>query len=779
MLKDSLGDNVDLRFYNVPNKSFHPKAYIFEYGDSGEIFIGSSNISKSALTDGIEWNYRISSKTNQDDYVYFKKTFEELFLNQSTIVNDEEMKKYSKNWKRPKLFEDLEKLEDSTGRAGKLTRAKAAEPERVYTVDNEDKNDVCKVIEYPCPIGPQIEALYELKKSRLDGWDKGIVVAATGVGKTFLAAFDARGFKRILFIAHREEILIQAERTFKCVRPEASTGYFYGERKDWDCEILFATVQTLGRKEYLDSMYFKRDEFDYIVIDEFHHAVAGNYMNIIEYFRTEFLLGLTATPERLDNKDVFALCEYNIVYEARLKEAINKGWLVPFRYYGVYDDETDYSNIDLRNGKYDEEQLERALNVNKRADLILQNYLKYNSKRALGFCTSRGHAVFMARYFADHGIKACAVISGNIPENGFGSGDVHGYSYIMDRKEAIEKFKRAEINVIFSVDMFNEGVDVPEVDMVMFLRPTESPTVFLQQLGRGLRKKGDKKYVNVLDFIGNYKNVIFIPFFLTGDSENLIKQTGTIRIPEENEYPEGCIVNFDFRVIDLFKRIAESQKDLFDKVKEEYFRIKEDIAVKPLRLSMYTYMDESVYSAIRTKKDLNIFSDFFSFLDKIGELSEDEKELIGTKAHEFLMEIENTKMSKLYKMPLLLAFYKDGEMTLSIDEEDIYKSFREFYSKASNAVDLLKDRSTKDYKEWGSKEYVNLAWKNPVHFFIRSSPKYFYKKDKSFCINPELKKYINNPAFVRHFKDIIDYRTRRFYKERLEKRLQENESDIL
>ena len=323
LLKDSLGDNIDLRFYNVPNKSFHPKAYIFEFEDKGEIFVGSSNVSRSALTDGIEWNYRICSKTNPDDYEHFKKTFEELFFNHSIIVNDNEMRKYSKNWKRPKLFEDLEKLEDGSGEAGDLRKIIAAEPERGYIVDNEDEKDICKVIQYPCPIGPQIEALYELKKSRLEGWDKGIVVAATGVGKTFLAAFDAKGFKRILFVAHREEILVQAERTFKCVRPEASTGFFYGERKDRDCEILFATVQTLGRKEYLNSEYFESDEFDYIVIDEFHHAVAGNYMNVIEYFKPKFLLGLTATPERLDNKDVFALCEYNIVYEVRLKEAIN------------------------------------------------------------------------------------------------------------------------------------------------------------------------------------------------------------------------------------------------------------------------------------------------------------------------------------------------------------------------------------------------------------------------------------------------------------------------
>lgn len=764
LLKDFLGDKVDLRFYNVPNKSFHPKAYMFEYDDGGEIFIGSSNISRSALTDGIEWNYRICSETNPEDYSLFKQTFDNLFLNESIIVDDNELRKYSKNWKRPKLHEELEKIEDGC--------INAAELNLEYSIDN-DKIGTNEVIKYPCPMGAQIEALYELKKSRYEGWEKGLVVAATGVGKTYLAAFDSREYNKILFIAHRDEILSQAERSFKTVRSEASIGYFSGDRKQRNGDVIFATVQTLGRKEYLNENFFLRDEFDYIVIDEFHHAVAENYNNIIEYFRPEFLLGLTATPERLDSQDVFALCDYNLVYEVRLKEAINKGWLVPFRYYGIYDD-TDYINIEYRNGKYDGKQLEQVLSINKRADLILQNYLKYSSRRALGFCSSRKHAVFMAKYFVEHGIKACAVISGKFPDNEVTRSDnIRAALYEMNRKEAIKKFKNAEIKVIFSVDIFNEGFDVPEVDMVMFLRPTESPTVFLQQLGRGLRKKGGKKYVNVLDFIGNYKKANLIPFFLTGDIKDFGKRSKIVYTADEEDYPEGCFVNFDFRLIDIFRRMADEQKNIFDKIIEEYFKIKDDNAAKPLRLSMYTYMDENVYAAIRNKKDLNIFRDFLSFLKETGDLSDNEKELIGTKAHDFLKEIENTGMTKMYKMPLLLAFYNNGDMKLSIDDENIYRSFKEFYSHGSNSVDLLKDKNTRNYKKWGKKEYINLARKNPIHFLIKSSPEFFYENAKRFCLSPELEKYLNNPAFIAHFKDIINYKTRKFFKERLERRLLE------
>lgn len=772
LLKSSLDDKIDLRFYNVPNKSFHPKAYIFEYEDYGEIFVGSSNLSRSALTDGIEWNYRISSSTNPEDYSNFKQTFEDLFLNKSIIVDDNEMRRYSKKWKRPRLFEDLEKLEDGSTEEGKSEYLKVALSQPNYIIDS-DNMDVGKLIEYPCPVGPQIEALYELNKSRLEGWDKGIVVAATGVGKTFLAAFDSRGFEKVLFIAHREEILMQAESTFKCVRPKSSTGFFSGNKKDRDCDILFATVQTLGRKEYLNTDYFERDAFDYVVVDEFHHAVAESYKNIIEYFKPRFLLGITATPERLDNQDVFALCDYNLVYEARLKEAINKGWLVPFRYYGVYD-ETDYNSIDYRNGKYDDKQLEQILNINKRADLILQHYLKYNSKRSLGFCSSRDHAVFMAEYFAEHGIKSCAVISGSITANNCDSEDRIKSPYVLERKEALEKFKNAELNVVFSVDIFNEGLDIPEVDMVMFLRPTESPTIFLQQLGRGLRKKGKKKYVNVLDFIGNYKKANLIPFLLSGDVKNSLKKNNITHIPDEDEYPEGCFVSFDFRLIDLFKRMADEQKNALDKIKEEYFRIKESLGERPLRLSMYTYLDNALYTAIRAKKDLNIFKDYISFLNMIGELTDDEKLLLNTKAHEFLIKMENTSMSKLYKMPILLAFYNYGHMRLVINEDDIYSSFKEFYSIGSNAIDLLKDKNTRSYKEWGQKEYVNLARKNPMHFFMKSCPEYFYEADNKFCLSSDLNGFVNNPAFIKHFKDIIDYRTRRFYKERLENKLNDD-----
>lgn len=753
LLRDALGDKIDLRFYNNPTKSFHAKAYLFENISEKEIYIGSSNMSRSALTSGIEWNYRITDSTNKFDYHYFKDTFEDLFLNHSLIIDDDELKRYSKNWKKPKLFLDIEKFEDGSGEFSINKNGRVGE-----TTDQYQSNETV-IINYPRPIGAQIEALYELKKARADGWDKGLVVAATGVGKTFLAAFDSKEFNRILFIAHREEILMQAESTFHCVRPDLSTGYFSGNLKDTTSDILFATIQTLGKKEYLNDIYFKEYAFDYIVIDEFHHAAARSYKDIINYFQPKFMLGLTATPERMDNQDVFALCDYNLVYEIRLKEAINKGLLVPFRYYGIYDD-TDYSSISNSNGKYDEKQLEQVLSINKRGKLILNHYLKYNSLSSLGFCSSRYHAVFMADYFNKHGVKACAVISGSeVPNDSI---------YVLDRQEAIRRLKNRELHVIFSVDIFNEGLDVPEIDMVLFLRPTESPTIFLQQLGRGLRRNHRKDYLNVLDFIGNYKKANLIPAILAGTQDyDAHVPKNHLRIHEE-DYPLDCFIDFDFRLVDLFKKMAEEGLTLIDKIREEYFRIKSLVGERPMRLDVYTYLDEYVYLSMKRKRERNIFRDYLSYLDSIGELTVEESTLIGTIAHKFLIEIENTNMSKLYKMPVLYAFYNKSEIKLSIDDDDLYRSFVEFYSHGTNTVDLKKDHSTSNFREWGKKEYVSLARRNPVHFLQKSSPEFFYLKNNLVCLTDQLQTFVRNAAFLKHFKDILDFKARRFYKERLE-----------
>lgn len=761
LLKDLLGNKVDLRFYNDTTRSFHAKAYIFEKGDGGEIFIGSSNLSKSAWTSGIEWNYRIDKNANYDDFKYFKKMFEELFLNNSIIVNDEELEKYSKSWKRPKIYAKVDNKEEDIN----------------YTYEDSNVSNLFE------PRGAQIEALYQLKNTRLDGNDKGLVVAATGIGKTYLAAFDSIGFDRVLFIAHREEILRQAYESFKNIRSdklinyekidlesenkvadpcennkirnldkEYNMGFFMNSEKDTTSDIIFASVQSLGKKEYLNEDYFAKDSFDYIVIDEFHHAVSKNYQNIINYFEPKFMLGLTATPERLDNKDVFSVCDYNVVYEVNLKSAIDKGWLVPFRYYGIYDDSVNYEEIDFKNGKYNEKQLEDALSINKRADLIIGHYKKYKSSRALGFCTSKLHAEFMARYFNEQGIKACAVYSGKEGK------------YNEERSIALKKLRDKDIQVIFSVDMFNEGLDVKSIDMVMFLRPTESPTVFLQQLGRGLRKDTEKNYLNVLDFIGNYKKANLVPFLLSGKSKELLNIGESVL--SEEDYPQDCFIDFDFRLVDIFEKMNKANIKIEDMIKEEFFKIKEDLGHRPSRVEMFTYMDSDLYYNIKKKSKINIFKDYLSFLDKVDELTIEELNLKNTLGAEFINLIETTSMSKTPKMPLILTFYNGGDMKLKIDDKDIAKSFRKFYSKGSNAVDMLKDKSTSNFKYWTDKQYVNFARKNPVYFLCKTSGEFFYEDEGYVCLNNGLSVFLNSENFKDNVKDAIEFRIREYYKTR-------------
>ena len=765
LLKDILGDKVDLRFYNDTKRSFHAKAYIFEKDNEGEIFIGSSNLSRSAWTSGIEWNYRIDKKINSEDFKYFKTMFEDLFLNHSIIVNDEELERYSKTWKRPKIYSNINNKREDIN----------------YVYEENINSNITSMFE---PRGAQIEALYELKKTRLDGNDKALVVAATGIGKTYLAAFDSREFNRVLFVAHREEILKQAYESFANVRTdkwlyvikdeeklvadkeeileykvnnkttqayEYNMGFFKNSTKETKKDIIFASVQSLGKEKYLNERYFDKDYFDYIVVDEFHHAVSKNYQNIINYFNPKFMLGLTATPDRLDNKDVFSICDYNTVYEATLKTAIDKGWLVPFRYYGIYDESVNYDKVEYKNGKYNEKELEKALSINNRAELILKHYKKYKSTRALGFCTSKSHAEFMAKYFNENGVPSCAVYSSNEGE------------YNEERSIALKKLRDEDINVIFSVDMFNEGLDIKSIDMVMFLRPTESPTVFLQQLGRGLRKDKNKKYLNVLDFIGNFKKANLVPYLLTGESK--IRESNITTIPSEEDYPEDCFIDFDFRLIDIFDRIKKATQKIEDKIVEEFFRIKEYLGHTPSRTDMFTYMDEDLYINIKKKSKLNIFRDYISFLVKINEYEDTLKDTLG---HEFIKFIETTSMSKTYKLPVLLAFYNNGNMKLKINDEDLYKSFKEFYSKGSNGVDMLKDKSTSKFKTWDKKEYVKLARKNPVHFLCKSSSEFFYLDGDYICLNKELEKFFNNEEFINSVKDAIDFRTKEYYKNRFE-----------
>lgn len=431
-------EGAQLRVFETGTGSFHPKAWLFRAADrQGAAIVGSSNLSRTALTTGIEWNLHSEGAAD-----VVAPAFEALLAHSQTrLLTPDWIAAYAARRRAAPLTDLAQRIVSD--------EPQAPPPE-------------------PHPI--QRPALAALTATRRAGHLAGLVVLATGLGKTWLAAFDSRPFARVLFVAHREEILTQAMSSFRRIRPEARFGRYDGTEKDDGAEILFASIQTLGRANHLRR--FAPDAFDYIVVDEFHHASAASYRGLLDHFTPRFLLGLTATPDRSDGADLLALCGDNLVYHCDLFEGIEVGLLSPFRYLGV-PDEVDYAQIPWRSNQFDPEALEAALATEARARNALDQFHRHRDGPAIGFCCSVRHAEFMAAFFQAQGLRAVAVHSGP------GSSP---------RATSLDRLGRGEIDILFAVDMFNEGVDVPSIGTVMMLRPTESVILWLQQLGRGLRR---------------------------------------------------------------------------------------------------------------------------------------------------------------------------------------------------------------------------------------------------------------------------------------------------
>ena len=381
----------------------------------------------------------------------------------------------------------------------------------------------------PKPNYSQRKALDAIEYYRNMGRDKGIAVLATGLGKTFLAAFDAKRFNgKTLFIVHKNEILKQAKESFELLWPEATTSYFNAEEKELGGRVVFASKDTICRDENL--IQIPPDLFDYIIVDEVHHGQCETYLRIFRHFTPKFSLGLTATPDRMDRKDIFELYDYNLIFQMGQREAIESGYLAGFKYYGLTDD-IDYSKAKYNGNRYNVHDLDRLLVVDKRNDAIYQKYMEIcPNKKSIGFCLSIKHADRMAEYFNNKGIKSEAV---------------HSSITKGMREEFIKKFRDNELTVLFTCDLFNEGVDFPDVEALLFLRPTESRTIFTQQMGRGLRLSRGKQYVIVLDFIGNFKKANHIRSFLDFEGEGGKKGLNGKNAKGEYEWPLGCEVHFD------------------------------------------------------------------------------------------------------------------------------------------------------------------------------------------------------------------------------------------
>jgi len=444
-----------------------------------------------------------------------------------------------------------------------------------------------------------LEALTFYREQR--GWHKGIVVLPTGTGKTILSALDVKRVGgKALFLVHRLDILKQSIDAYRNVWPTLSAGILTGEvRENLDnCDVLFASKDTLRQPNELTK--FKPDSFDYVVVDEVHHGQGLSYRDIFGFFKPKFMLGMTATPERLDRKDIFELFDYNNVFETSLQQAIDDGYLVPYDYFGLTDD-IDYSQIRYQGNHYRVDDLERHLIVPERNEAIIREYLdKGHGDKAIGFCVSIRHANRMAEAFRARGIAAAAVTS-DTP----------------DRPEKIAAFRRNELAVLFTVDLFNEGMDFPNVRVLLFLRPTESKTVFLQQLGRGLRLCTGKERTRILDFIGNYRRANQIRKWLSKSQRESVEGEGTTRRKKiEYTYSTGCAVHFDSAVEEILDRQDERELEITkDDLQEAYFALAELIGHKPSKADINT-------GKYRIADYLRVFGTWVNFIREIGEYTE-------------------------------------------------------------------------------------------------------------------------------------------------------------
>lgn len=489
--------NIELRMYQTgkAGNGFHTKGYLFQKSEEYRFIIGSSNLTQDALTRNMEWNTKLVSTTQGEIIHSVLSEFDKLWnAGGHTKTYPEFIEEYRKKYEEKQLFNKM-----------------VAEQKRIA------KNELIPSIEVYTlqPNSMQKAFIYNLRKLRDKGVDKALLISATGTGKTYASAFAMRelGFRRVLFLVHRNQIAKQAKASFERVFGSGiRTGFVSGNAQDYHADFVFATVQTLSKPDNLEK--FSQDYFDACIYDEAHHTSADSYKRVMDYFTPKFILGMTATPDKrddhLEGRNIYEIFDHHIAYEIRLQQAMEEDLLCPFHYFGI----TDLSMISDEGGSR-EEQIEnfRYLTSDERVKMIMEQaaYFGHCGKRVKGlmFCSRIEEARELSKKFNERGLRTVAL-------SGSDSEEV--------RADAIERLTREVrsdedeyLDYIITVDIFSEGTDIVEANQIIMLRPTQSPIVFIQQLGRGLRKSEEKEYVVVLDFIGNYKNNFMIPIALSGD----------------------------------------------------------------------------------------------------------------------------------------------------------------------------------------------------------------------------------------------------------------------
>ena len=540
--------NVEVRIAEVDG--FHQKGYIFQHEGYQTIIIGSANLTTNALMCNYEWSLQINSLDSGDIVDQVSSNVEAEWENATRLSNDWIFKytlKYKKNRKR------------------------------IIQYPEDSKDDAGETIK---PNQMQKDALKQLQLLRQAGKQRGLIISATGTGKTYLGAFDVRAAKpkKMLFLAHREQILEKSKDSFFRVigGKKEDYGLYTGNSRDKNAKYVFATVQTLSKSNHLSS--FARDEFDYILVDEVHHAGAENYQKIMNYFQPKFYLGMTATPERNDDFNVFKLFDYNIAYEIRLPKALEEDMLCPFHYVGISDytfeddqinEEIDHYNNETGRHK-NEQKIVEHLSSKERVRYILDQteYYGYSGDvlHGLIFCSGVAEAASLAKELTRQGYPSKALSGADSEEK---------------RKKVVKELENGTIKYIVTVDIFNEGIDIPCVNQVVFLRNTNSSIVYIQQLGRGLRKFKGKEYVEILDFIGNYKNNYIIPVALTDDS-SYSKDSARATTSMEPTIGVSTIYFEQVAKEKIFNSIRQAKFDSMRNLRNVYTKMKKRVGRVPL-----------------------------------------------------------------------------------------------------------------------------------------------------------------------------------------------------
>jgi superfamily II DNA or RNA helicase/HKD family nuclease len=680
---------------------FHNKGYIFKKGLHYNVIIGSSNLTANALSKNKEWNLKVSAVDSSELVHATLQEFEAAFEN-AQKVDIEYVEHYRLNYNREKEYRTKISLFKEEGAPSKLVPNKMQEL-----------------------------ALQNLNSLRQKGNSRGLLISATGTGKTFLSAFDAKQFgaKKLLFVVHRRTIAEKSMQSYKALfGDQVKMGLYSGAEQELNADFIFCTVQTLSKLEHLQK--FDKKHFDYIVIDETHRAAAASYNQIISHFEPQFLLGMTATPERTDGGDVFKLFDYHIAYEIRLQEALKEEILCPFHYFGVTEIEVD--------GQLLKEKADfNLLSSDQRVNHIISTIKKYGSDsgtvRGLVFCSGKEECHFLAAEFNKRHLRSIALTGENKEE---------------ERAKAIHLLESTripeKIDYIFTVDIFNEGIDIPKVNQVIMLRPTQSAIIFVQQLGRGLRKTEGKDFLTVIDFIGNYSNNFLVPIALFGDSsynkDSLRKliSTGCEAIPGTST------INFDpiakqqiFKAIDTAN--MQQKKDLI----QDYKLLKYRLGRMPMMCDFLDASARDPYAYVSYSK---------SYFNLISEIEPEIKDTIEPE-HKILLELFSQEIANAKR----------------IDEVIL---FNELIKSETCSVAHLNTLLEQHFAYALSHETILSLERNLNFEFVKNPKRIVHLNDQQFILTKEFKDLLRNHHFAAFLTDALQYAQRKFSSLYDRKRLQ-------